>query len=77
MAKNKFKYRCDECGWTGFYHMQEFGRSSRPRCGGCGSTWLERCTKEADERIALHSEEAHEQYKRNLVKQGFKESPDA
>ena len=55
--KNLFKYQCAECGWTGFFHLNEFVRRCRPRCQGCGSTMLDPVTSEAQDRIATHDGE--------------------
>lgn len=35
--KNRFKYKCRDCEWTGFFTLTEFGRRCRPRCGTCRS----------------------------------------
>jgi len=62
--KNKFKYICADCGWTGFFRLNEFARRCRPRCGGCGSTFLDPATTEAKGRIATHDAERLEQKER-------------
>ena len=51
MAKNVFKYRCDDCGEEQMRAKLEFSRRTRPRCTACGSTWLEPVTSEAANRI--------------------------
>ena len=70
-GRNRFKYKCDECGWTGFFGIQEFSRRSRPRCGGCGSTWLELTHDEAKDRVLEHSTVRAEGLARMKEKQGF------
>ena len=52
--RNTFKYVCAECGWDGFFNLQEFARRLRPRCRGCGSTRLDPVTGEAVRRIGAH-----------------------
>ena len=42
MAKiSRYKYVCVDCGWEGFFFQHEMKRSCKPRCGGCGGTFLE------------------------------------
>ena len=53
MAKNTFKYRCDECGTEQMRWRGEFIRASLPRCVRCGSTYLDEVTQEAYERRVL------------------------
>jgi len=69
--KNRFKYKCDECGWTGFFSIQEFARRSRPRCGGCGSTWLELTHNAAKARVLEHDHQAREQKDRMGLRMGL------
>jgi hypothetical protein len=69
--RNQFKYRCADCGWTGFFRLNEFARRCRPRCGACGSTLLDPVTAEANARIRLHDHEQVEAHDRAAVKQGF------
>ncbi len=50
--RNRFKYKCADCGWTGFFSLQEFARRCRPRCGECGCTMLD--PTNASKRIMAH-----------------------
>jgi len=70
--KNRFKYFCVDCGWKGMFFMAEFARRCRPRCGGCGSTFLEPYTKEAGNRIAIHDGELQLSRDAMRDKQGFR-----
>ena len=71
MRRNKFKYRCADCGWTGFFHLQEFARSFRPHCGACGCTMLDPTHDEAVNRLAEHATLAAEQHAMRRAQQGF------
>jgi len=51
VAKNRFLYVCEDCGWEGFFSTQEMMRSNRPHCSSCGSTYLNQKTKYASEKI--------------------------
>ena len=55
--RNMFKYACVDCGWTGFFRLNEFARRCRPRCGSCGSTFLEPTHDAAESRIRRHGAE--------------------
>ena len=66
--RNCFKYRCDECGWTGFFGKVEFARKFQPRCGGCGSTFLTPTRDAARERILAYDTEATESKERLRAK---------
>ena len=50
MAKNNFKYRCEDCGTEQFHNRFSFTRAARVRCVGCGSTRLDEVTPEATNR---------------------------
>ena len=56
--RNEFKYRCDDCGWTGFFRLNDFARHSRPRCPGCGSYALDPTNPETKDRIREHNTQA-------------------
>jgi transposase-like protein len=71
-TKNHFKYQCLDCGWTGLFAMREFARKCRPRCQGCGSTFLDLVTPEAKKRQKAHDDLAIESREANLEKQGFR-----
>lgn len=57
MAKNKFKYRCGECGTEQWVSLYQFARASRPRCSSCGSLALDLVSDEAKKRVMLHGAE--------------------
>ena len=64
---NRFKYACADCGWAGFFFKSEFARKSRPRCQGCGGTFLEPVTRHAKDRI-VSGEAAHREQHDRLGK---------
>lgn len=74
-TQNRFKYICAECKWTGFFRLNEFVRRSRPRCGGCGSTFLDPVTSEAKGRILEHDAVTTEQLQHRLKQQNFPKKP--
>jgi len=69
--RSRFKYQCDECGWTGYFSQSEFARKARPRCQSCGSTLLEPVTQLAKERIMEHGARLAESRARSMVKRNF------
>lgn len=62
--RNRFKYRCADCGWTGFFNKYEFARRCRPHCGACGCTLLDPTHDAARQRILSYAAEAKEDRER-------------
>jgi DNA-directed RNA polymerase subunit RPC12/RpoP len=45
--KGKRKYKCADCQRTTMEHWTAMSRRCKPRCQGCGSTFLEPCSEGA------------------------------
>jgi hypothetical protein len=52
--RNCQKYKCAECGETGFFRRYQFARANKPRCTHCGCGILDPVSLEAIGRIMLH-----------------------
>ena len=50
--KGKRLYLCVDCGWKGFFWTGAFLRANRPRCCGCGSTFLDLVSDEGKDAAA-------------------------
>ena len=68
MGRGTFKYICEDCQEENWLTRKERDSASRPRCTGCGSTWLE--PSNAGKRILEASEASHERAKLIKKKMG-------
>ena len=63
--KGQRKYECADCGETIFLWRRELSRRCKPRCRGCGATFLVESSAPA-KRDAMDGHEAYTAY-RDLV----------